>query len=136
MQAKNIQIILKVFLNTWIIWMVFMKILKNKIEIRNAKYWLHLTIWLLTFLVIKKLNPTVTELFIRGRKSNISLVYIAQSSFALEKKNIMLNSAHYFMMSVPRKLKLQQSAFNHSSCIGFRNFTTLWKHVPQNRIHF
>ena len=75
------------FLNTWIIWMVFMKILKNTIEIRNAKYWLHLTIWLLTFLVIKKKhNPTVTELFIRGRKSNISLVYITQSSFALAKK--------------------------------------------------
>ena len=83
----------------------------------------------------KKHNPTVTELFIRGRKSNISLVYITQSSFALAKKK-MLNSAHYFMMSIPRKLELQQSAFNHSSCISFRNFTTLWKHVPQNRIHF
>ena len=31
----------------------------------------------------KKLNPIVTELFIRGRKLNISLVFITQSYFAL-----------------------------------------------------
>ena len=33
----------------------------------------------------KKLNPIVTELFIRGRKSNISLTFIAQSYFAVPK---------------------------------------------------
>ena len=30
-----------------------------------------------------KLNPIVTELFIRGRKQNISLVFIRQSYFTL-----------------------------------------------------
>ena len=35
----------------------------------------------------KRLNPTVTELFIRGRKLNISIVFITQSYF------IRLNSA-------------------------------------------
>ena len=34
----------------------------------------------------KKLNPIVTELFIRGRKLNISLVFITQSYFAVPKK--------------------------------------------------
>ena len=29
----------------------------------------------------KKLNPIVTELFIRGRKLNISIVFITQSCF-------------------------------------------------------
>ena len=33
----------------------------------------------------KKLNPVVTELFIRGRKQNISLVFITQSYFAVSK---------------------------------------------------
>ena len=33
----------------------------------------------------KKVNPVVTELFIRGRKLNISLVFITQSSFAVSK---------------------------------------------------
>ena len=31
----------------------------------------------------KKLNPTVTELFIRGRKVNIYFVFITQSYFAV-----------------------------------------------------
>ena len=35
----------------------------------------------------KRLNPTVTELFIRGRKLNISIVFITQSYF------VRLNSA-------------------------------------------
>ena len=33
----------------------------------------------------KKLNPVVTELFIKDRKSNISLVFITQSCFAVPK---------------------------------------------------
>ena len=43
----------------------------------------------------KKLNPIVTELFIRGRKLNISLVFITQSYFAVPK-DIRLNSTHSF----------------------------------------
>ena len=39
----------------------------------------------------KKLNPIVTELFIRGRKLNISLVFVTQSYFAMPK-NIRVNS--------------------------------------------
>ena len=33
----------------------------------------------------KKLNPIVTELFIRGRKLNISIVFITQSHFKVTK---------------------------------------------------
>ena len=39
----------------------------------------------------KKLNPLVTELFIRGRKLNISVVFITQPYFSVPK-NIRLNS--------------------------------------------
>ena len=56
---------------------------------------------LLICLVIKKLNPIVTELFIRGRKLNISLVFITQSYFAV-RKNIKLNATHYFVMKTLR----------------------------------
>ena len=50
----------------------------------------------------KKLNPIVTELFIRGRKLNISLVFITQSYFAVSK-NIRINSIHYFVMKILTK---------------------------------
>ena len=33
----------------------------------------------------KKLSPTVSELFLRGRKLNISLVFISQSYFKVPK---------------------------------------------------
>ena len=52
----------------------------------------------------KNPNLVVTELFIGGRKLNISLLFITitQSYFA-EPKNIRLNSTHYFIMKIPNK---------------------------------
>ena len=47
----------------------------------------------------RKLNPTVTELFIRGRILNTFLVFITQSYFAIPK-NIRLHSTHYFLMKI------------------------------------
>ena len=56
----------------------------------------------------KLINPIVTELFIRGRKLTISLVFITQSYFAVPK-NIRLNSMHYFIIKTPNKLELQKN---------------------------
>ena len=56
-------------------------------------------------LVRKKLNPIATELFIKGRKLNISFVFITQSNFDVPK-NIKLNSTHYFIMKIPNKRQL------------------------------
>ena len=43
----------------------------------------------------KKFNPILTELFIRGRNLNISLVFITQSYFAVPK-NIRLDSTLFY----------------------------------------
>ena len=53
----------------------------------------------------KKLNLIVTELFIRGKKLNISLVLITKSYFMVPK-NIRLNSTHYFIMKILNKRNL------------------------------
>ena len=53
----------------------------------------------------KRRNSIVTELFIRGRKLNISIVFITQSYFAVSK-NIRLNSTQYFIMKIPNKQEL------------------------------
>ena len=45
----------------------------------------------------KKLNPIPTELLIKGRKLNISLVFITQFYLSVPK-NIRINSTHYFIM--------------------------------------
>ena len=46
----------------------------------------------------KKLSPVVTELFLRGRKLNILLVFISQSYFKVPK-----TVRHYFIMTIPNK---------------------------------
>ena len=66
----------------------------------------------------KKLSPIVTELFLRGKKLIISLVFISQSYFKVPK-TIRLNATHYFIMKIPNKRELQQIVSNHLSDIDF-----------------
>ena len=68
----------------------------------------------------KKLNSILTELFIRGRKLNISLVFITQSCFKVPK-NVRLNSTYFFIMKIPNKREPQQIALNHSSDVDFKD---------------
>ena len=59
----------------------------------------------------KKLNSKVTELFIRGRKLNISLVFITQSYFKVAKDD-RLNTTHFFITKILSKRELQQIAID------------------------
>ena len=53
----------------------------------------------------KKLNLIVTELLLKGKKPNISLVFITQSYFTVPK-SVRQNSAHYFIMKIPNKQEI------------------------------
>ena len=53
-----------------------MKILKNKIRLKKIKNIIVFDDMIADMLSNKKLNPIVSELFIRGRKLNISCVVI------------------------------------------------------------
>ena len=64
----------------------------------------------------KILNPIVTELFLRGRKLNISIVFITESYFKVPK-DVRLNSTHFYIMKIPNKRELQHIALNRSSDI-------------------
>ena len=59
----------------------------------------------------KKLNSIVTELFIRGRKLNISLDFITQSCFKAPK-DVRLNATHFFIMKIPEKREIEEIAKN------------------------
>ena len=74
----------------------------------------------------KKLNPVVTELFIRGRKLNISIAFITQSYFKVPK-DVRLNSTHFFIMKILNKREFQQIASNHSSDIDFKDFMKIYR---------
>ena len=59
----------------------------------------------------KQLNSIVTDLFIGGRKLNISFVFMTQSYFKVPK-DVRLTSTHFFIMKIPNKKELQQTALN------------------------
>ena len=72
----------------------------------------------------KNLNSIVTELFIRGRKLSISLVFITQPYFKVPK-DVRMNPNHFFIMKIPNKRELQQIAQNHSSDISKKDFINI-----------
>ena len=83
----------------------------------------------------KILRPIVPELFLRGRRLSISLVFISQSYFKVFK-TIRLNATHYFIMKTPNKRELQQIASNHSSDIDFKDFMKLYKDYTKEPYSF
>ena len=110
--------------------MIFIKISKDEIQVKNEKILIAFYDMIVDMFSNKKLNPMVTELFIRGKKLNISLVFITQFYFAVPK-NIKLNSTHFFIMKIPNKLHLIVHQILH--------FKTLWifiKSLLQNHILF
>ena len=92
----------KLLLNTQII---LNYIYKNINEYNPNKKWKILIVFddmIVDMLSNKKLNPIVTELFIRGIKLNISFVFLTKPYFVVTR-NIRISSAHYFAMKIPNK---------------------------------
>ena len=73
----------------------------------------------------KKLNSIVTELFIRGRKLDISLVFITESYFKVPK-DVKLNT-NLFISKIPNRRQLQQIAINYSSDISTKTFQNIYR---------
>ena len=74
----------------------------------------------------KKLNSIVIELFIRGRKLNISLVSITQS-YVKVPKDVRLNTTHIFIAKIPDKRELQQITTNHTLDINIKDFAKIYR---------
>ena len=73
----------------------------------------------------KKRNSVLTELFIRGRKLNIFLVFITQS-YVKVPKDVRLNPTHFFIMKISNKRERQQISLNHSSGINYKGFIKIY----------
>ena len=116
--------ILIILLNIQMICVIFIKTLKNTTH-KKRKILIVFDDLVADMLKNKKLDPIITELFIRGRQLNI--FFLLHNIILLLKKNIRLNSTHYFIMKIPNKRELQKIAFDHSSDIDFQDFMYLYK---------
>ena len=83
----------------------------------------------------KKFQSLIKELFIRCRKSNISLVFITQSYFSVPK-NVRLNSTQYLIMKINNKRELQNIAINHSADIDFKDFMKIYRESTREPYSF
>ena len=103
------------------------KVLKNIMQKKKRKVLIVFDDRIADRINNKKLNPIVTELFIRGRKLNISIVFITKSYLRVPK-DVRLNSTLFCIMKISNNRELQQIALNHSSDNDFRDFMKIYIH--------
>ena len=77
----------------------------------------------------EKLNKIVNGLFIRGRKLNISL-------FLSRRKDVRLDTTHFFIMEIPNKRELELISYNHSSYIDSKYIMNLYKQCTGKSFSF
>ena len=82
-----------------------------------------------------KFRTIIKELFIRCRKLNISLAFIAQSYFKVPK-DLRLNSTYYLIMKVHSRKELQNIAFNHSADIDYKDFLKIYLNCTKEPCSF
>ena len=74
----------------------------------------------------KRLTSIITEVIIRVRKLNISLVFITQSYIKV-LEDVELNCTHYFIMKIPNRQKFQQLSIDHSSGIDLEEVEKIYR---------
>ena len=68
----------------------------------------------------KRFKAIIIELFIRCRRSNISLIFITQSYFSVPK-DARLNTTHYFIMKINNRIELKNIETDHSADIDYND---------------
>ena len=116
-------------LNTQTLWMMFTTIYNN-IDHYNLKRKRKILVVFDDIMTNKRFQAIIKQLFIRCRKLNISLVFIATSYFSVPKE-VRLNSTHYLIMKIHNKRELQNIATNRSADIDYRNFLKIYRNCAK-----
>ena len=83
----------------------------------------------------KNFKAIIKELFIRCRKLNVSIVFIAQSYFRTPK-DARLNSTHYVIMKIQNKKELQSIAQENCGDIDLKDFLNMYKKFTNDLYSF
>ena len=106
---------------TQMIWMIFYENIAEYSPIKERKISINFDDMIAVMVSIKKLSPTVTELFIINMKSNISTAFITQCYFQAPK-DVTLNWTHFFVKKISTKEKLNKLHLNLKTLwIFFKN---------------
>ena len=77
-------------------------------------------------MINRRFQAIIKELFIRCRKLNISLTFITQSYFSF-LNHVRLSSAHYLIVKINNRRKLQNIAIDHSADIDYKDFMKIYR---------
>ena len=83
----------------------------------------------------KDFKKIIKELFYRGRKINISLVFITQSYFRA-LKDIRLNITHYILMKICNERELKRIAEKNSSHLDYKDFLKIYNYCTKEPYSF
>ena len=83
----------------------------------------------------KKFQAIIKGFFIRCRKLNVSLVFIAQS-YVSDPKDVRLNSTHYLTIKIDNKRELQNIAINHFTDIDYQDFIKIYRECTKEPYNF
>ena len=83
----------------------------------------------------KDFKKMIKELFYRGRKLNISIVFITQSYFRA-LKDARLNSTHYLLMKIDNKKELRSIAEEKSGDVDYKDFFKKYNYYTKEPYSF
>ena len=83
----------------------------------------------------KDFKKIIKELFYRGCKINISIVFITQSYFRA-LKDIRLNSTYYILMKISNKKELKKIAEEKSVYLDYKDFLKIYNYCTKEPYSF
>ena len=88
---------------------------------RKGKFLIFFDDMIADIMTNKKFQAIIKELFIRGRKLNISLVFKTKSYFSVPKE-VKSNLTRCLIMKIQNRTELQQNAIGHIADINYKDF--------------
>ena len=82
----------------------------------------------------KDFKRKVKILFYKGRKINISIVFITPSYFRA-LKDTRLNSTHFILMKISNKKELKRIAEEKSGSVDHKDFLKMYNYLGKSHIH-
>ena len=83
----------------------------------------------------KDFKKIIKELFYRGPKISISIIFITQSYFRA-LKDIRLNSTHYMLMKISNKKELKKIAEEKSGHLDYKDFLKIYNYGTKEPYSF
>ena len=81
----------------------------------------------------KKVSCNSHGFFFRGQKLNTYLAFLTQSYLPVPK-DLRLNTAHFLIIKIQKKIKIQQIAIDHSLILTLKTSWSYTENVPKKDI--